>query len=534
MDMKRQISTATSDFRQLIEAGYLYVDKTRYVHQMVRESLQNYFFISRPRRYGKSLFCSTLEHLFKGERELFKGLYIAEETGYSFEKHPVLHFNFSLLNTSSFESFLFGFEDMIAEKAIESGIELEHNLPSYMLMEFLRRSEKASVIIIDEFDSPIIDSLDDKGKLERIRSEFSSFYSVIKNTGSKVRFLFITGVTKLSNMSIFSKMNNLTDVSMRAEYASAFGYTDEELEGSFKEYIDDYLSSEGCPYEEREELLSDIREYYDGYRFSVDTDIKVYNPVSVGMFFQNGCRFNNYWEMTGVSTLAVEMAKQYSLIDLMKDRIVVGMEAFTSFDISLLSEKTLRASSIYAFLYYTGYLTIQDGDTDALVLGFPNKEISRTFTYSLITRYMDISSDLGSMIHSVKRAMEEGDVPAFIEKLQEYYESFPYDLLYKDKERTYQLLFHAFFIASGMDAAAEDHCLRGRADNVIRTKSHIYVCELKVDGSAEDALAQIRERKYYEKYLPLAKKKNIKLHLVGMNFSSEERNIKDFKEEILQ
>ena len=129
---------------------------------------------------------------------------------------------------------------MIAEKAIESGIELERNLPSYMLMEFLRRSEKASVIIIDEFDSPIIDSLNDKGKLERIRSEFSSFYSVMKNTGSKVRFLFITGVTKLSNMSIFSKMNNLTDVSMRAEYASAFGYTDEELEGSFKEYIDDY------------------------------------------------------------------------------------------------------------------------------------------------------------------------------------------------------------------------------------------------------------------------------------------------------
>ena len=182
--MKRQISTRVSDFKQLIEEGSLYVDKTKYVYEMVKQKGNDYFFISRPRRYGKSLFCSTLEHLFKGERELFKGLYIAEETDYSFEKHPVLHFNFSLLNTSSFESFLFGFEDMIAEKAIESGIELERNLPSYMLMEFLRRSEKASVIIIDEFDSPIIDSLNDKGKLERIRSEFSSFYSVMKNTGS--------------------------------------------------------------------------------------------------------------------------------------------------------------------------------------------------------------------------------------------------------------------------------------------------------------------------------------------------------------
>ena len=423
---------------------------------------------------------------------------------------------------------------MIAEKAIESGIELERNLPSYMLMEFLRRSEKASVIIIDEFDSPIIDSLDDKGKLERIRSEFSSFYSVVKNTGSKVRFLFITGVTKLSNMSIFSKMNNLTDVSMRAEYASAFGYTDEELEGSFKEYIDDYLSSGGCPYEEREELLSDIREYYDGYRFSIGSEERVYNPVSVGKFFSNGCSLENYWESTGVSTLAVELAERYDLLNLVEEKQEVGMSAFTSFDISLLAESSLKASSIYALLYYTGYLTIADGDLKGLTLSFPNKEISTTFTSSLVSRYMGESADLDSIVYSADRLLEKGDVPAFIEKLQEYYESFPYDLLYKDKEKTYQLLFHAFFVASGMDAAAEDHSLRGRADNVIRTKSHIYVCELKVDGSAEDALAQIRERQYYEKYLPLARKKNIKLHLVGMNFSSEERNIKDFKEEILQ
>ena len=222
----------------------------------------------------------------------------------SFEKYPVLHFNFSLLDTTTYENFLLGFKNMIRGLAHENGVDVKDSTPTYMLQEFLDKSEKQSVIIIDEFDSPIIDSLDDREKLERIRKAFSNFYNTIKNKSSKIRFLFIAGVTKLSNMSIFSKMNNLTDVSMRAEYASAFGYTDEELEGSFKEYIDDYLSSGGCPYEERNELLSDIREYYDGYRFSVDTDIKVYNPVSVGMFFQNGCRFNNYWEMTGVSTLA--------------------------------------------------------------------------------------------------------------------------------------------------------------------------------------------------------------------------------------
>ena len=168
-----------------------------------------------------------------------------------------------------------------------------------------------------------------------------------------------------------------------------------------------------------------------------------------------------------------------------------------------------------------------------LYLKFPNKEISTSFTTSLVTRYMDKGNNLDYMVFRANDAINRGDTEGFITILKEYYESFPYDLLYKDKEKTYQLLFHAFFVASGMDAAAEEHSLRGRADNVIRTKSHIYVCELKVDGSAEDALAQIKERKYYEKYLPLARKKNIKVHLVGINFSSEERAIKGFREETI-
>ncbi len=455
--MMNKISTAASDFKQLIEAEYLYVDKTPYIYRMVRESLQNYFFISRPRRYGKSLFCSTLEHLFKGERELFRGLYIAEKTDYPFERYPVLHFNFSLLNTSTFDSFLSGLEDMILEKGMENGIRLERNLPSYMLIEFLKRCDKECVIIIDEFDSPVIDSLSDKEKLERIRNEFSSFYSVIKNTGNKVRFLFITGIAKLFNMSIFS----LTDVSMRPEYAAAFGYTDKELEEYFREYIDGYLSSGNCTYKDRNEFLKDIRDYYDGYRFSAGSEERVYNPVSVGKFFTNSCSFENYWETTGVSTLAVELAKRYDLITIVNGNQDVGMSAFTGFDIALLAESSLKVSSIYALLYYTGYLTIADGDLKGLTLTFPNKEISTSFTSSLVSRYMDKGADLDSLVYSTNKLLEKGDVPSFMKKMHEYYESFPYDLLFRDKEKTYQMLFHAFFVASGMDAVAEDHSLRG-------------------------------------------------------------------------
>ena len=275
-----------------------------------------------------------------------------------------------------------------------------------------------------------------------------------------------------------------------------------------------------------------MRDYYDGYRFSVDTDIKVYNPVSVGMFFTNSCRFNNYWESTGVSTLAVEMAKRYDLVDIMEKEPGAGMASFTSFDIADIVDGNLNKYGVYALLYYTGYLTIDRGNNMGLYLKFPNKEISTSFSSSLITRYMKKGNSLEYMVFRANDAIRQGDTEEFIAILKEYYEAFPYDLLDKDKEKTYQLLFHAFFVASGMDAIAEDHSLRGRADNVIKTKSHIYICELKVDGSVKEALAQIKERKYYEKYLPL-KTKGMEIHLIGINFSSEERNIKCYKEELV-
>ena len=531
--MKKPITTRISDFEQLIYTNNIYVDKTSYIYDMVKQKGADYYFISRPRRYGKSLFCSTLEYLFRGRRDLFKGLYITEHTDYSFEEYPVLHLNFAKLRTQTFEQFYKSFQEMVATKIRDNGSFVsEEDPPSIMLDKYLLQSPKNVVIIIDEFDAPIIDSITDKEKANKIRDEFASFYTVIKNTGEKVRFFFLTGVTKLSNMSIFSKMNNLNDISMNPEYATAFGYTEEELEENFAEYIEEYLTSEDCPYENRKELITDIRDYYDGYRFSFRSDEKVYNPVSVGKFFSNGCSFENYWESTGVSSLAVEMAKRYDLISLVEEKPDVGIEAFTSFDISLLTEKTLRLSSIYALLYYTGYLTIAEGDAMGLTLAFPNREISSSFSASLVTRYMEKGAELGSIAYSMSRTLERGEIREFITKLQQYYEAFPYDLLYKDKEKTYQILFHALFVASGSDVYVEDHGLRGRADNVIRKKSHVYICELKVDGKAENAIKQIRERKYYAKYLPLAER-GIKIHLLGISFSSEKRMIEDYKEELI-
>ena len=264
----KKITVNVRSFEDIRTSGeYIYVDKTKYVYSLVKGELNNYYFISRPRRFGKSLMCSTLHSLFEGKRELFKGLYI-DSTDYSFEKYPVLQLNFADINTDTYESFLKGFQRRITDQAENNGFEIERDEPSEMLYTILTKSEGKIVIIVDEYDSPIIDSYMDKEKSARIRNTLSTFYTVIKNNDDKVRFFFITGITKFSNMSIFSKMNNLTDLTFDKNYASAFGYTQEELEFYFSEYIDAYMAGDDREYETREEFLEAVRDYYDGYRFS--------------------------------------------------------------------------------------------------------------------------------------------------------------------------------------------------------------------------------------------------------------------------
>ena len=523
--MKR-ITVNVRSFEDLRTRGdYIYVDKTKYVYSLVENELNNYYFISRPRRYGKSLMCSTLECLFEGKRELFKGLYI-DNTDYSFEKYPVLHFNFADIDTSSYDNFLKIFQNRIIKEAQKNGITVEREVPSEMLYSILDQLDKESVIIVDEYDTPIIHTYKDIELADKIRDTLSSFYSVIKNRDDKVRFFFITGITKFSNLSIFSQMNNLTDLTFDERYAAAFGYTEKELEENFSEYIDAYMTRSDREYEKREDFISAIRAYYDGYKFSYESDEKVYNPVSVGSFFNGECRFKNYWNETGANTLAVNLARDYNLETIIFDSVKLDFDSIVSFDYLELARGKLNSQEILSLLLFTGYLTIKDGNENVLTLTFPNIEVRTSFTRSLVKRYSGITGAI--FVDEAEKALKSHDLERLVKVLNAYYIEHPYTLL--EKEKGYQLAFYSFFVMmGGVAMRAEETTLLGRSDVVLEAKNDVYVIELKRDKSARDALEQVKSMKYHEKYVNT----NKTIHIIGLNCISDKSQINEWVEEIV-
>lgn len=547
--MGKLITTTKYDFAQLIENNWLYVDKTEYVWRLISNPARTFFFCSRPRRFGKSLFVSTLEYVFEGRKELFKDLFISG-TDYDFKAHPVLHFDFSDLEVTSYEDFRASLQHAVQSQATRYGISIVQSTPGIMFDNLLTALGGGIVVLIDEFDAPVTHTLShcDSEEADKIRKTLSAFYSKIKAHEGRIRFLFITGVTRLANMSIFSQLNNLIDVSMDQGFAAAFGYTQHELETCFAEEIDRKLSSADCPFATRQEFLDALKLYYDGYRFS-NTDApsflnspqgqtkripSVYNPVSVGMYFsQDNPSFKNWWDGTGISTLAVEMARNVDLLDVVREPAVAPLSAFNTFDLSSVSSSVLSRNSVLALLYYTGYLT-QDGlSTGPLKLSFPNSEIASSFTQSLVSRYATSTDTVQTTIENARQALRNGDTACFVSQLRNYLAAFSYELFEQDRERQYQLLFISFCVAAGLRTEGEKHTERGRIDVFVEAAKHAYIIELKLDGSADEAIAQIHSRDYHG-FLRAPWAHREKVHLVGIGFSSKERNITDWKEELVE
>lgn len=504
----QKLPIGIQDFRSLREGGYVYVDKTEAIHRLITSS--KYYFLARPRRFGKSLIVNTLAEIFKGSKELFEGLWIENQWDWS-QTFPVVQIGFSSMGYQSL-GLVRAICRRLQEEASKYGITLEsegHENQFRELILKLSASHGKVAILIDEYDKPIIDHLENPEAANTQRDILKTFYSVLKDADAHIRLVFITGVSKFSRVSIFSELNNLQDLTVHPRYTTLFGYTQEELETYFAEELVFWSEKHGGG----EKLRELIREWYNGY--SWDGENRVYNPFSILNFFSGG-QFQNFWFTTGTPTFLVKMLKsrgQYNMDDLELD-----LAALESFDLEKLSSETL--------LFQTGYITIkEDLGLGLYKLGYPNREVRESMLVHLATGYRDVSQGTGAtpilrMAHAILKDHTEeleGHINALLA-------SIPYEW-HQSNEAYYHTIMHLAFSLIGVHIQSEIHTARGRLDSVIQTDKAIYVVEFKADKSAEEALIQIEEKGYAQPFVKQGKR----VIAIGINFSSEKKAVDGFE-----
>ena len=531
----KYIATDSKSFRELIEGGYLYIDKTEYLYKMLRKgSPSKYWFLSRPRRFGKSLLIDTLENIFKGNRELFKGTYIYDN--YDFEEYPVIRFSMNDLRGSSNEVNKSLLIDLVVKWAsyfhVEDMIDTSIEEPFYYFSNLLRATYKKTgkkvVVLIDEYDYPLMQSVKEKEKFEEMRDILQAFYETLKVEENSLLFCFLTGITRFQHVSIFSKLNNLTDISTDPEYAAICGYTDSEIDHYFALYMEKYFSDNNVvDNEEKKAFRARMKEFYDGYRFSFDDDVTLYNPVSVGRFFIGGCRFRNFWIETGAQEIVNGIIRKYPSFLRNGKRKEIGISMLSSLDVNRIFSGKASAVDVYSYLLQAGYLTIAEVRGGRCILDYPNLEVKDTMESTLLSAEYSLSI-FSDDIAALRKSFQNEDTASVMETFEAIYRNFPYDMAI-EKERGYQIAFYAVLSSLSLERVdAEDKTSLGRADIAITVRSGlVYIIELKLDESADEALNQIKDRKYYEKYA----RKGVVIHLLGINFSSKERNITEWKEE---
>ena len=528
-DMAKGVTTGTFDFEVIRQADILYVDKTEYLYKLVSKPENRRCFVSRPRRFGKSLCVNTLEKIFQGRKDLFEGLYISQ-TDYDWKKYPVIKFSFGSCSSKNSKDLNGWITRRLNWIASDYGFELniENSLSEVFseLIEKLYAKHGKVVILVDEYEMVITDNIYNEN-IEEMRDVLSSFYQILKDMDEFIRFVFITGVTKYTKLSLFSKMNNLMDISMEYEYAEMFGYTQEELEHYFAEHVEEKM--EICSLD-RETLLEKVRLNYNGYRFAPFAKT-VYNPVSIGSFMSSKARyFSNYWINTGgMMTMFFDVAERCDF-DISEDlRIPVTEESFSQFDILAINKKKVSKSFLKCFMFQAGYLTIKDfnPDLNAFYFDFPNKEVRKSFTDGLLCSYFQ-DEDLYTIDRvSFADAILKGDTDRLFVAIKAMFAGIP-SLVYSKAEKTneyyYQSLVYMMFSAIGMTVNLEEITSGGRIDAVAENKDTVFIIEFKLNKSARDALSQIRTNHYADKFLTKGKK----IKLIGINFSSKDRNIDDY------
>ena len=513
--MARKLPIGIQSFEFIRKQGYLYIDKTALIHQIATSGKA--YFLSRPRRFGKSLLMSTLEAYFLGKKDLFAGLAL-ESLETEWKKYPVLHLDLNAENYNSVDSLerilnehLCFWENKYGDSAAETSLSLRFK-------GVIRRAAESTglptVVLIDEYDKPLLQTIGNKELQDSYKNILKAFYGVLKSADAHLRFVFLTGVTKFGQVSVFSDLNQLKDISMDARYATICGITDEELRRNFQPELELLAANEDLDYEG---VCQKMKRMYDGYHFRHNME-GVYNPFSV-LNALDSAEFGSYWFATGTPTFLVELLKKtdYDLRNL--EGVELPANQFADY----------RADADYPIpvIYQSGYLTIKGYDPrfKTYTLGFPNEEVEYGFLNFLLPYYTEVPAEKGEFnIMRFVKELEAGDVDAFLIRLRAFFAGIPYEL--NDKtERHYQAIFYLVFRLLGQYIDVEERSAKGRADAVVETKDFVYVFEFKLDGSVDDALQQIDSKGYLIPYSV----DHRRIMKIGVSFNSTERNIGDWK-----
>ena len=507
-------------FDKIRQGGYLYIDKTKYIYEITHPG--QYVFLSRPRRFGKSLLMSTFDSYFRGRKDLFKGLAI-EKLEKDWTEYPVLHFDLSDIKKGTVEDFGENVNSSLASMEGEFGIAKTSDNPGTRLKDLVERiynkTGKQVVLLFDEYDAPLLTVLHDPERLETMRTELQSFYSPIKKLDPYLRFVFITGITKFSQLSIFSQLNNLNNISMLPQYAAMCGITIKELEDNFQEGI--AVLAEKYHYSHKQ-VIDKLLYHYDGYHFAEDSE-GVLNPVSL-LSAMNNRKCNNYWFSTGTPTFLVNMMRKFHT-DLTE---IDGSKAMQEdFD-----APTENMHNVLPLFYQSGYLTIKDYNprSGMYTLGYPNEEVKVGLMRILIPFY--VQSDpvpASNACWDISEALMDGDIDKALAAARSYFASIPYqENTLKDAPTTeghFTAMLYVMFSFLNRYVYSQVRNAKGRLDILIKTDTTIYVMELKLDGDLNKALKQINEKDYTIPYQTDGRK----VVKVAINFSTEERTIKEWK-----
>ena len=504
------------NFEKIRTEDFLYVDKTAEIYKLAKEG--RYYFLSRPRRFGKSLLVSTMEAYFSGRKELFSGLAI-EKLEAEWKQHPVLHLDLS--GVSYTDEFVL--ERVLSDKlskwetlygAVNTSDILGLRFKEVIEAAYNKTGNQVA-ILIDEYDKPIIDNLGNEPTLSHLRSTLQGFYSVMKSMDARIRFGFLTGVTKIGKMSVFSGLNNLNDISMIPDYVDICGVSETELHEYFDESISELSSANEMS---KEECYVKLKSMYDGYHFCEDS-IGIYNPFSLLNTFQNK-KFREYWFETGTPGFLVEVMRK------------------TSFDVTTLENQTVdstlmsNADAIFEnpvpYLFQSGYLTIT-GYNDMFrlyQLGFPNQEVKNGFLNCLLKYYVPMSPDMSgtTLIYQLWHSITEGNPKSFMQILSSLFANTSYQIQ-GETEKDFQYAMYIISALLGEYVQVERTTSNGRIDLIIQTKEFIYIFELKVNADADVALRQIDEKGYARPFEGDSRK----LFKIGVNFSTATRRIEDWK-----